>query len=111
MGSHQQLYLAPWRRTNLDTHALRPGARNHAGGQAIVSGRILLTPDDDVTCYEGATLTSAGNGFSATVTNNQHRVSITTSSHRATRYNFNPGVINFAIVFSTSQGNAAADGL
>lgn len=79
--------------------------------QAIVyQAGLLLLPDTNTTCWEGATLTGAGNAiFQTTVTNNQHTNNV---SHQvlsaSTRYNFRPGVINFAVVFSTSAGNAAA---
>jgi hypothetical protein len=71
---------------------------------------IWLIPDDDVTCYECATLTAAGNSiFELTVADNQHTNDV---SHEiissATRYNFNPGVINFAIIFSAHTNNGAA---
>ena len=71
---------------------------------------ILLVPDPDTTGFEGATITGTGNAvFQLTVSNNQHTNNVDHNIiSSATRYNFKPGVINFAIVYSTSQGNAAA---
>lgn len=71
---------------------------------------ILLLPDTNTTGWEGASLTPTGNAiFQLTVTNNQHTNNV---SHdvisSATRYNFRPGVLNLAMVFSTGPGNAAA---
>jgi hypothetical protein len=81
--------------------------------QAIVyQAGVMLVPDTNVTGFDGATLFPAGNTnaiFQLTVSANRHTRNV---NHNiisgATRYNFRPGVINFAFVHSTVQTNAAA---
>ena len=73
---------------------------------------ILLVPDPTNTAYEGATLFPAGNTngiYQVAMTNNRRTRAVNTNVvSRSTRYNFRPGVINIAIVHSTSGGTAAA---
>lgn len=73
---------------------------------------VMLVPDADVTGFDGATLFPAGNTnavFQTTVARNQHTRNVDHDIiSRSTRYNFRPGVINFAFVHSTRQTNAAA---
>ncbi len=73
---------------------------------------IMLVPDPDVTGFEGAELFPANNNnaiFRVTVSNNQHTRNVNHNIiSRSTRYNFRPGVINFAIIHSSTSGTAAA---
>lgn len=73
---------------------------------------VLLIPDPDTTCYDGAALFPPGNAdglYRTVVTTNRHTRNVNHNIlSAATRYNFRPGTINFAFVHSTSQTNAAA---
>jgi hypothetical protein len=73
---------------------------------------VMLVPDPDVTGFNGATLFPANNAnaiFQTTVSTNADTRNVEHSViSRSTRYNFRPGVINFAFVHSTRQTNAAA---
>jgi hypothetical protein len=76
---------------------------------------IMLVPDPEVTGFNGAVLFPAGNTnaiYQVRVSNNQHTRNVNNQIiSRSTRYNFRPGVINFAIVHSTLPSGAAAEGV
>src|SRR5262249_31452597 len=68
----------------------------------VYQAGVMLVPDTNVTGYDGATLFPAGNAnaiFQVTVTSNLHTRNISHEVISASnRYNFRPGVINFAVV-------------
>ena len=83
--------------------------------QAILyQAGIMLVPDTNVAAFEGAALYPAGNAnaiFQVTVASNNHtRLVNNNMVSRSTRYNFRPGVINFAIVHSTLDSAGGING-
>lgn len=78
----------------------------------VYQAGIMMVPDPTVTTFNGATLFPPGNTdgiYQTTVTANRHTRNVNHNViSSANRYNFRPGVINFAIVHSTAQTNAAA---
>jgi len=78
----------------------------------VYQAGIVMVPDPTTTCFDGASLHPAANTdgiYQMTVTSNTHTRNVNHNViSRAVRYNFRPGVINFAFCHSTSQTNAAA---
>ena len=76
---------------------------------------IELTPDDNTTCWDGASTTDSTGGalpkgvFIVPVTNNTWTVNVNNFAPTiASRLNFRPGVVHAVYVRSTATGRAAA---
>ena len=101
---------------NWPTSTIMSSAEAHAIMQVVraivYQAGIIMVPDPTVTVSDGATLFPPGNAdgiYQMTVSSNTHTRNVNHDIiSRATRYNFRPGVLNFAFVHSTSQTNAAA---